>query len=87
MENIKMATKLGKEIGVCECCGEKMVKNMYNQKYHSACKDQVDVDRIINLYHKTKKKFNKIKSKIVMLRNGLEINTNTIIGKEIANKW
>ena len=56
MENIKMATKLGKEMGTCKYCGEPMVKNNNSQLYHSACNAEVNKDRILKLYHKTKKK-------------------------------
>lgn len=84
VENIKMATKLGKEVGVCEYCGEKMIKNMHNQKYHSKCNSEINKNRILALYHKTKKK---VVGKVATLHNGVEVRVDTVFGKEIANKW
>lgn len=79
-----MATKLGKAMGVCQFCGEPMVMNNHSQKYHSKCNTQVNKDRILALYHKTKRKVTK---KMATLHNGLQIRTDTAVGKEIANKW
>lgn len=78
-----MATKLGKDMGVCEYCGEPMVKNNSMQKYHSRCNSEVNSERILALYHKSKKK---VKGKIAVLRSGLEIKIDGVFGKEIAGK-
>ena len=80
MENIKLAQKLGKELGTCQYCGEPMVMHNKLQKYHSQCNSDVNKKRVLALYHKTKKV---VTAKTVVLKNGVEIMLN-VMGKEIA---
>ncbi|WP_448506372.1 hypothetical protein [Immundisolibacter sp.] len=80
MENIKLAEKLGKEIGICQYCGQPMVIHNKLQKYHSQCNSAVNKKRVMTLYRKTKKS---ITGKTLVLKNGVEILLN-VVGKEIA---
>lgn len=78
IENISMAAKLGKEVGVCQSCDEKMIKNSHMQKYHTECYTEVNRNRVLELYHKNKKI---VMKKMAVLRNGLEIRIHNIIGE------